>query len=207
MMYMAKRRRPTNYYGVSSSDDKINGWRTHLCVFSRVGGDRQPDKSTCAKPQRWARQYAPRPVRRELAGRPPSVGTEKADRIRRRHRLPVVEEDRDAMGRRSGKVQTNAIEAGVKTNRCGRTSRRSEKIWAELVSQRRQLTEWLAGQGKVLTEVLAQQRQLMASTTTMFNPFDQQAVPRRRLEEIVCYGCHQKGHIRRNFPSATATLN
>ena len=33
--------------------------------------------------------------------RPSSMGIEKADRIRRRHRLPVVKEGRDAVGRRS----------------------------------------------------------------------------------------------------------
>ena len=97
------------------------------------------------------------------------------------------------------KVNTIAIEADVKTNagQVGEVGPADEmtKMWAELASQRRQLTEGLAEQGKVLTEVLAQQRQLMASTTAMFPPFGQQAVPYRRLEDIVCNRCHQKGHI------------
>ena len=100
------------------------------------------------------------------------------------------------------KVHSNALEAGAKMNAVG-PSDEMAKMWAELASQRRQLTEGLAEQGKVLTEVLAQQRQMMASTTAMLPPF----VPRRRLEDIVCYGCNQKGHIRRNCPAATATLN
>ena len=44
-------------------------------------------------------------------------------------------------------------------------------VWAELASQRHQLTEGLAEQGKVLTEVLAKQSQLMASPTAMLPPF------------------------------------
>ena len=104
------------------------------------------------------------------------------------------------------KVHTNAIEAGAKTNAVGPADEMA-RMWAELASQRRQLTEGLAEQGKVLTEVLAQQRHLMASTSAMFPPFGQQAAPRRRLEDIVCYGCNQKGHIRRNCPATTATLN
>ena len=109
------------------------------------------------------------------------------------------------------KVNTNAMEAGVKTSagQAGAVGPPDEKqkMWAELASQRRQLTEGLAEQGKILTEVLAQQRQLMASTTAMLPPFGQQPFPRRRLEDIVCYGCHQKGHIRKKCPAATATLN
>ena len=100
------------------------------------------------------------------------------------------------------KVHSNALEAEAKMNAVGPTDEMA-KMWAELASQRRQLTEGLAEQGKVLTEVLAQQRQMMASTTAMLPPF----VPRRCLEDIVCYGCNQKGHIRRNCPAATATLN
>ena len=98
------------------------------------------------------------------------------------------------------KVHANAIEAGAKTNAVGPADEMA-KMWAELASQRRQLTEGLAEQGK------CQQCRLMASTTAMFPPFGQQAAPRRRLEDIVCYGCNQKGHIRRNCPAATATLN
>ena len=104
------------------------------------------------------------------------------------------------------KVNTNAMEASVKTNagQAGAVGPPDEmqKMWAELASQRRQLTEGLAEQGKILSEVL-----LMASTTGMLPPFGQQPVPRRRLEDIVYYGCHQKGHIRRNCPAATVTLN
>ena len=66
----------------------------------------------------------------------------------------VIEEGRDGwaeevVGTTHWKVQTNAMEGGVKT------------------------------------EVLAQQRQLMASTTTMLPPFGQQPASRRRLEDIV----------------------
>ena len=98
------------------------------------------------------------------------------------------------------KVQTNAMEAVVKTS-AGQVDAvgpadEMQKMWAELASQRRQLTEGLAEQGKVLTEVLAQQRLLMGSTTAMLPPFGQQAVTRRRLEDIVCFG-----HTTRAIPT------
>ena len=78
-----------------------DGWRAHRCVFARVGGNRQPNNSPGAENRRRARHDASRPICRELTGRPSSMGIEKADRIRRRHRLPVVKEGRDAVGRRS----------------------------------------------------------------------------------------------------------
>ena len=51
-------------------------------------------------------------------------------------------------------VHANAIKAGAKTNAVGPADEMA-KMWAEFASQRRQLTEALAEQGKVLTEVLA----------------------------------------------------
>ena len=78
------------------------------------------------------------------------------------------------------KVNTNAMEAGMTTNagQVGAVGPANEmqKMWAELASQRCQLTEGLAEQGKVLTEVLAQQRLFMGSTTAMLPPFGQQPV-------------------------------
>ena len=79
-------------------------------------------------------------------------------------------------------------------------------MWTELASQRRQLTDGLAEKGKVLMRVLAEQRQLIASTTAMLPPFGQQAVPRRYMEDIVRFGCHQKGHIRRNWKVQTNAM-
>ena len=75
-----------------------DAWRAHSCVFARVGGDRQPDNSPGAENRRRARHDASRPIFREL-----TMGIEKADRIRRRHRFPVIKEGRDAVGRRSGR--------------------------------------------------------------------------------------------------------
>ena len=82
------------------------------------------------------------------------------------------------------------------------------QLWAELAAQRRLLTEGLAEQGRVLSEVLEQQQQLSGPraplpptphfTSATYVPQQRLPATRRRLADLACYACGQLGHLRRD---------
>ena len=78
------------------------------------------------------------------------------------------------------------------------TQREVTELWGEVAENK-----------KLLTQVLAQQRELMAMcagapsnvSATLLRP--SAPAPRRRYGDLECYQCHQKGHTRGRCPMAS----
>ena len=115
------------------------------------------------------------------------------------------------MGGRGGSATPQKVKANVSEMRAEQTVTGDEitKLWAELASQRQCLKDGLAGNEKRLTEVLAQQRQLlttMQAAVSVPHPSSLPAVVQRPPAPVARQQyddqCHQKGHIRRHCPVA-----
>ena len=104
------------------------------------------------------------------------------------------------------KARVEAVEASVAECSEVRTATGGElrKLWAELAAQRKLLADGLAEQGRVMTQLLAQQHQLMAAPTSTGRA--RPNAPRSRLEDIICYRCRQKGNFQRDCRVAPASV-
>ena len=98
------------------------------------------------------------------------------------------------------RATTSRVKAQVSEARAEPTDTQREftKLWGEVAENKKLLTQVLAQQRELLTMCAGAPSNVPATPQRPYAP-----PPRRRYGDLECYQCHQKGYIRRHCPMAS----